>query len=589
MWLHNLINVNIIFKSICFFVSQSISSVFICRPIYIRRGKEMIKRKTYRTAMLLIIAAMVMSLASPIALSDTETQQSTKLTLQVYPDASVRWVGEYCNTTNVSTSGTLLLNLTQLEKGLKLLINGNINNLSNVSNTTKLNMELSLKIKGRAQSTKERVVSQTNFNLYINDKKNEIVVRAWSNAPIKVMLNKSKLYAEIMGNVSVTASGSNAIGLIFALSLLNKNYTEKQLAKHNITYVDVKELETTTGPAGATIVFDIGINYTKMIEEQTNKTSTTSAKVNPEKLKELLETYFIPYNTTYSIIAFINSDSAHITVNVNSTLSVMQAANLILEMIDKYSELYGTAAPATPQTPINMTKGVSDLKKFLGDINETLNKFEILPSSAYLLINVTNHKVRVKYQTFKIRAKGAKSPEDTLKTIAEVVQNLRTKLSNTTFESKEGKEVKTAVDKVLGSEAVIEGVGGVKVSQTRIPLSKLGEVKVEVTQTTTSTTTTTTLPTSTSTITTSITQTTSTTTSFSTTTTTPTPSTTSSSTTTTLSTSTSTTTTSASTSVITSSTSTTVTQTSGLSTTMIIVGVIAAIVIVGAVVAVAKR
>jgi len=542
----------------------------------------MIKRKACRATTLLLMVAMVISLASPIALSDTEAQQSTKLTLQVYPDASVRWVGEYYNTTSTSISGTVLVNLTQLEKGLRLLINVDVNNLSSISNKTQVSMKFSLNVKGKTRSTEERIVSQTNFNLYLNDEKDQISVKAWSNNPIKTVFNRSNLYAEIMGNVSVTASGNNAIGLIFALSLLNKDYIEKQLAKSNITYVDIKKLETTTGPTGATVVFDIGINYTKMLEEQANKTST-AVKVNPEKLKEILEMYFIPYNTTYSVIAYGDNNKVHATIDVNSTLSVMQVANLILKFIDKYSELYGVETPTTPQTPINVTKGVEDLKKFLGDINETLNKFEILPSSAYLLINIANHEVHVKYQTFKIRAKGAKSPEDTLKTIAEVVQNLRTKLSSTTFESKEGKEVKSAVDKILGGEAVIEGVGGVKVSQTKVPLSKLGEVKVEVTQTITSTKTSTlTTSTSTSTITTSITQTTSTTTT----------STTSSSTTTSTTastTTTSTTSTGTSTSTITSSTSTTVAQASGLPITAIVIGVVVALAIAGVAVIIAKR
>ncbi len=548
----------------------------------------MIKRKTYRAVMPLLAFIIMVSLASPIALSNASTQQSTKLTLQVYPDASVRWVGEYYNTTNTSVSGTVLVNLTQLKKGLRLLVDVSLSNLSSISNIGKAKLKFSLSVKGGTQSSRERIASQTNFNFYLNDEKDEIAIKAWSNGPVKTTFNKSNLYAEIMGNVSVTASGNNAIGIIFALSLLNKDYIEKQLAKSNITYIDIKKLETTTGPTGATIVFDVGINYTKMIEEQSNKTSATPVKVNPEKLKELLEMYFIPYNTTYSVVAFVDNDKIRITIVVNSTLSVMQVANLILKMISKYSELYGAAIPTAPQTSINVTTGIEDFKKFLGDINATLNKFEILPSSTYLLINVTNHKVHVKYQTFKIRAKGAKSPEDTLKTIAEAIQNLRDKLSNTTFESKEGKEVKSAMDKILGSEAIIEGVEGVKVSQTKVPLSKLDEVKVVVTQTTTSPkTSVTTSSTSTTTISTTITQTTSTSTTPSSTTT----STTSTSTTLTSTTSStqSTATTSTSTIISTISTSTTVTMTSGIPTTTIVIGVIIAVVIVGVVVAIAKR
>ncbi len=556
----------------------------------------MIKRKTYRTvALLFIVATIVLSLTTPIIMSESTTQQ-TKLTLQVYPDASVRWVGEYYNTTNVSSMGNttvmFLANLTQLKKGLELLIKANAENFSSVSKTgTKV--EFTLNVNGEVRATNETMESHINFNLYMYSEKDEIKIKAWSNKPIETVFNRTNLYAEISGNVSVAASGNNAIGIIFTLSLLNKGYIESQLAKSNITYIDVKKLKTTTSPSGATIVFDIGINYTKMMEELSSKANTTNKpSINPEKLKELLETYFIPYNATYRVTVFFNNNRLQTVINVNSTLSVMEAANMVLKILGKYAEVYANTTVAPGSTvPIhtNITKGIEDAKKILSYLGKLINRFEILPSSAYISLNVTKNYVHVKFETFKIRAKGAKTPEDTLKTIAEVLQELKTKISNTTLESSEGKEVKSAINNILGSEAVIEGVGGVKVNQTKVPLSELDKVKVVVTQaTTTSTTTkttTTTPPTSTTTITTSITQ-TSTTTSTTTTSTT--------TSITSVSTSSKTTTTS-STSVPVSTTvisSATVVRVAGASTTMItmiIVGVIAAAVVIGAVIAIVRR
>lgn len=550
-----------------------------------------IKRSTYKVAFLAtLLAAILASVTAPTTLgASPASQQATKLTLKVYPDASVKWVGEYYNTTNVSSMGNatvaFLANLTQLKKGLELLIKADVENLSSVSKAS-TKAEFTLNVNGEVRATNESVRSHTNFNLYAYSEKDEIKVKAWSNKPIEYVFNRHNLYAEISGNVSVAASGNNAIGIIFALSLLNKGYIESQLAKANITYIDIKKLETTTGPGGATIVFDIGMNYTKMIEELSSKANTASKpSINPEKLRELLETYFIPYNATYRVTVLFNNNRLHAVISVNSTLSVMEVANMILKILGKYAEVYAnTTVVQGSAIPIhaNVTKGMEDAKKILSDLSELINKFEILPSSAYVSVNVTKNYVHVKFETFKIRAKGAKTPEDTLKTLAEALQELKTKISNTTLESSEGKEVKSAINNILGSEAVIEGVGGVKVSQTRVPLSELGKVKVVVTQaTTTSTTTkttTTTSPASTTTIATSITQTSSTTTTSTATSTTSVN--TSSETTTTPSTSVPTTT-------VTSST--TVVQTVGIPTAMIIVGVIAAIIVIGAVIAIVRR
>ena len=541
------------------------------------------------------MATIALSLTAPAVMSGSTAQQ-TKLTLQVYPDASVRWVGEYYNTTKVPLMGnatvTLLANLTQLKKGLELLIKANVKNLSSTSKTS-TKAEFTLNMKGEVRATNETMKSHTNFNLYMYSEKDEIKIKAWSNKPIQTVFNRTNLYMEISGNVSVAASGNNAIGIIFALSLLNKGYIESQLAKSNITYIDIKKLETTTGPGGATIVFDIGINYTKMMEELSSKANTTNKpSINPEKLKELLETYFIPYNATYRVTVFFNNNRLQTVINVNSTLSVMEAANIILKVLSRYAEVYANTAMAPGSTvPIhaNITKGIEDAKKILSYLGKLINRFEILPSSAHMSLNVTKNYVHVRFETFKIRAKGAKTPEDTLKTIAEVLQELKTKISNTTLESSEGKEVKSVISNILGSEAVIEGVGGVKVSQTKVPLSELDKVKVVVTQATTTSITTkttiTTSPTSTTTITTSITQ-TSTTTSTTTTsiTTSTTPASTSSKTTTTSSTSVPVSTTAIS--------STTTVRVTGASTTMImaiIVGVIAAAVVIGAVIAIVRR
>jgi len=569
-----------------------------------------IERSTYRATILTALLAMILisTVASVATLNaSTATQQSTKLILKVYPDGSVRWIGEYYNTTNTSSTGNaaviFLANLTQLKKGLTLLVNADIKNISTVAKASTANkIEFTLNMSGNISATNESEKTFTNFNLYLNSEENKIKIKAWSIKPLESVLYKKGLYAEISGDVGVAVSGNNAIGIIFALSLLNKGYIESQLAKANITYIDIKQLETTTGPNGATIVFDVGINYTKMIEELSKANTTNKLTLNPEKLKELLEMHFIPHNTTYKISIALYNDNLRARINVNSTLSVMDAVNILVKTMNKYIELYSgnTVAPGTT-VPIhaNVTKGMEDAKKVLKYLNELTSKFEILPSSAYVLLNVTNKYAHIKFETFKIRAKGAKSPEDTLKTIAEALQELKAEVSNTTLNSSEGKKVKSALDKILGSEAVIEGVGGVKVSQTKVPLNELGNIKVMITQaktTTTSKTTTaqtpSTSPASTTTITTSFTQTSSATssTTSSTTTRTTTTSTTTSSKTTPSTTSTTTAASSPSTSTkSTASTSTTANQGKGLPATTIIVGVIVAVIVVGAAVAIAKR
>jgi len=560
-----------------------------------------IKRTTLYRAILLpmLLATILVSVAVPTALSASATQQATKITLKVYPDASVRWVGEYYNTTNASLMGNttvrFLANLTQLKKGLELLIKADVANFSSISKSN-AKAEFTLNMNGEVRATNESVRSHTNFKLYLYSEKNEIRIRAWSNKPIETVFNRTNLYSEIRGNVSVTASGNNAIGIIFALSLLNKGYIESQLAKSNITYIDIKELKTTTSPSGATIVFDIGINYSKMLEELSKANTTNKPSVNPEKFKELLETYFIPYNATYSAVVLLNNNQLQVRVSVNSTLSVMEVANMVLKFLSRYAEVYANTTTMTPPgsaVPINanITKGVEDAKKIMSYLGDLINRFEILPSSAYISVNATKNYVHVRFETFKIRAKGAKTPEDTLRAIAKALQDFKAKISNTTLESSEGKEVKSAINTILGSEAVIEGVGGVKVSQTKVPLSELGKVKVVVTQTTTTTSTTTTPPAgATTTITTSITQ-TETTSSTSTTTTSSQTSTTSTSPTSTSSETTTPSSTSTATSTTSTSTSTT-TQGAGTflnTTTMIIIGVIVAVIVIGAVIAVARR
>ena len=563
----------------------------------------MIKRRTCEAVMALaLLLTLATSLTASIVINASSEQQGPKLTLKVYPDASVKWVGEYYNATGPSSlkgaKVSFLANLTQLKKGTELVVRADVENVSSLSKAeAKGKVVFTLNVNGKVRSTKEAVRSSTNFNLYLYlySEENEIKIKAWSNGPVMTLLNRSNLYGEVKGNVSVAVSGSNAIGLIFALSLLNKGYIESQLAKSNITYIDIRELKTTTSPSGANIVFDIGINYTKMIEEEQRKINTSSKPgVSPEKLKELLEASFIPYNTTYQATVLLDNDHFKAFLKVYTTLSIMEIVNITLNTLSKYADVFASA-PTTPGTVhihTNITKSVEDFKKILSDIGEVVNRFEVLPSSAYISMNLTKNYVHVKFETFRIRAKGAKTPEDTLKALADAVKELESKLSNTTMKSSEGRKVKTALGKVLGGEAVIEGVGGVKVSQTKVPLSELGKVKVTVTHTTSTTTQTTSKTTTTITVTLTNT-TTSTPTSSPSITTTQKPATPSSTTQPFTSTTSSTTSTVTMTTSTTTSTEVSMTQAApGISvnmTLMLVIGVVIAAVIAGVALALAKR
>ncbi len=560
----------------------------------------MIKRRTLEAVMALaLLLTLATSLTAPAVMNASTAQQGPKLTLKVYPDASVKWVGEYYNATGPSSlkgaTVSFLANLTQLKKGTELVVKADVENLSSLSKAeAKGKAVFTLNINGKVTSTKEVIRSSTNFNLYLYSEESEIKIKAWSNGPVRTVLNRSNLYGEVRGNVSVAVSGSNAIGVIFALSLLNKGYIESQLAKSNVTYVDIKELKTTTSPSGANIVFDIGINYTKMIEEEQRKMNASSKPaINPEKLKKLLEASFIPYNTTYQATVLLNNDHFKAFLKVYTTLSIMEIVNITLNTLSKYAEVFTSAptAPGTVRIHANITKGVEDFKKILSDVGEVVNRFEVLPSSAYISVNLTKKYVHVKFETFRIRAKGAKTPEDTLKALANAVKELESRLSNTTMKSSEGREVKKALDKVLGSEALIEGVGGVKVSQTRVPLSELGKVRVTVTHT--ASTTTQAASKTTTTITVTLTNSATTSTPESSTTTTQKPATPSSTTQSPTSTTSSTTSTVIITTSTTTSTEVTVTQAApGISvnmTLMLVIGVVIAAVIAGVALALAKR
>jgi hypothetical protein len=450
-------------------------------------------RKVIPSSAALVMDVLVIASAlMPPVLRASSSPQGPTVVVEVFPDSSVSWVIEGFKPLNISNrtlgvSGVFLANLTQLEKGMDLLINASFGLKSNAT-SGEGNVELSLNVAGNTTSTSsiQRSWNVLNASLNIRGKKQALDIRIWSNGPVVTVFNRSDLYAEVKGNLTIVMSGNSTVGMLLALSLLNKGLIEKQLSKANATYIDINELETKVSGTTAVVLFDVGINYTEMIHEMKEGRVKTSAI--PEKIRELIESSFIPYNTTYRAEIRVVEGRLKLAVNVHSTLSVSEALRMMLKSFNNSAELL--TAPSTPPkelpptaVPINVTGVFSDINKLIKGLNNVIDKFEILPSSTYVFINITDKGITYRIHTFKIRCKGARTPEDTLKAVAETFREFRGELNQSEMKSEVGEKIKTSVDQALTTEVSLKGMEGVQVTPNKVRLTELDKVNITLPKT----------------------------------------------------------------------------------------------------------
>ena len=455
----------------------------------------LIKSGLHRVLPSLIAMAMVLlviaSSVTPYVSCTASSTGGPEVVVEVFPDSSVALIiqgFEPLNTSNRGSgiSGIFTGNITQLKKGMDLIVNTSL--LLGSSNTSgRGGVELGFKVSGNASSTTAVQKSWANLNASLNIRNDgqTLRLRVWSNGPLKSVFNRSGLYADVRGNLTAVISGNNTVGMLLALSLLNKGLIEKQLTKANATYIHIKELETRVSGSTVAILFDVGINYSEMIDEIAGE--EVKANVSPESVRELVESGFTPHNTTYSFEVQVVDGVLRLNTHIHSTLSVGEALHILLKTFSNYSELLTGMVGAPERSnhtelPKGMIGVLSDLSALVRGLDEAVSKFEILPSSTYVLINASDKGVAYRIQTFKIRYKGAKTPEDTLKALTAIFRNLAEELNQTKMRSKAGREVRASVERAFTAEVSVKGVEGVQVTPSKVRFIDLDKVNVTLPQ-----------------------------------------------------------------------------------------------------------
>ncbi len=467
-----------------------------------------LKNAVVKYAAIALIAAIMIS---PACIASSNAVDARNVTIKVYPDASVKFLGNV-TVPNASVKGnlniTLLANLSVLKKGFKALlrfkllgkpkpVNTSVKGLKGLSRNVTVYM--TLKFNGASHITREVAKTLTSIRAYVNVKGAlNMTLTVETVKPLNNTIIRKGMISEQSGVIKIGYKGKNAIMLAIVLSLLNKNYVERQLRKNNITWVEIKELRTTTTPSGALIRFDEVINYSKMLTYLSKRNVSKEAI---EKLRKGFENLFTPQNMVFGGSLNVNGGTGkpvRVVFNafLKSDIEPFKEVSVILKSASAFTSLYmintqlasGFKGAINASERVRIEKELKSYAEYIELLSKTLSRFELLPSNGYLLFKLVKGEAFISFETPKIRAKGAKSPADTLMALARAAINLSNYISKKG--ERAGKStVGKALKELIGGKAVIVGVKGVKVNRREVPLTKLGEVKVIILKVTTPLTT----------------------------------------------------------------------------------------------------
>ncbi len=450
---------------------------------------------------LVLALAVAASAVTPAIASNQGVQES--LIVKLYPDNSARLVGYVVVSGHPPVRGVAELNFTQLSNGSEALlyINMSAANVSKLvpkagsSNGKQVEVEkliesLKVRASGNGTLTYSKYVGKTilNFKIFIalGSDGNKLRFEIITLKPLRISRYVKNTTTTYEGALKVKYSGSNTAALALLFSMLNKEYIEAKLRQSNVTWVKIRELNTTTTPSSSVIRFSILINETAFIKALAKKNATVAAK-----FEKVVKTPLIPMKAKFSFTLSLGNGKAFAEVRAWSNLpltKIIEATinNTLSSM--KQLSIKGPT-PATPQANPPKLK-VRKALAIVANISKILRKFEILPSKGFIKVVVGKNGVMVTFQTLKFRAKGAKSAKNTLKELVSSVRELRSILgkhvSGGGGEGANSEAVK-ALDAVLKGNVSVVEVNSTAPPKT-LPFEELGNYSPSPAVTATSTT-----------------------------------------------------------------------------------------------------